>query len=176
MKPTIELRKLRHSKSLSEETPAYTADVLVDGALFCHVSNHGTGGCDMQYPPKGMTGSQFRPLLEALDKRIGETFPPIDFYEEFHTEASKTMEPLKQNLEMVCHGLVGQADLEKTVARDLKKNVMWISDGKQWQVSLRKAKAPMEKLIPVVKTKYGVEKTLNEMPLAEAVAAILELK
>lgn len=42
----IELKNLKHSPSLSEETNAFTATVYVDGKPLCHASNHGTGGPD----------------------------------------------------------------------------------------------------------------------------------
>ncbi len=42
-KPKIELKKIKYSESLSEETPAYTATAYVDGVRFAEVSNHGTG-------------------------------------------------------------------------------------------------------------------------------------
>ena len=43
----IEMSKLAISKTLSEETTAYTAEVWVDGVKAFAASNHGHGGCDM---------------------------------------------------------------------------------------------------------------------------------
>jgi len=45
MKPLkIELKKIKHSPSLSEETNAYTADIYVDGKSIAYVKNSGHGG------------------------------------------------------------------------------------------------------------------------------------
>lgn len=42
----IEIRNLKIARSLSEETTAYTATIVVDGVPTFAASNHGTGGCD----------------------------------------------------------------------------------------------------------------------------------
>lgn len=52
----ITIANLKHSPSLSEETHAYTATVLVDGVRAFEASNHGTGGPDMYHPIKGYAG------------------------------------------------------------------------------------------------------------------------
>ena len=67
----IELRSITLSKALSEETPAYTGKVFVDGVHICNVSNHGHGGCDMQYPAKGKTSAD----IDALNATIKATYP-----------------------------------------------------------------------------------------------------
>lgn len=43
----IELRKLRISRALSEETTAYSAEIWIDGQLAFRATNNGHGGCDM---------------------------------------------------------------------------------------------------------------------------------
>lgn len=40
----VELRKIKHSASLSEETNAFTADLYFDGVKVGTARNHGTGG------------------------------------------------------------------------------------------------------------------------------------
>jgi hypothetical protein len=163
----LELRKVSWSKALSEETPAYSAQVWIDGRHFCDVSNHGQGGCDCQYPPKGMTNSDFRPLLEAMEARIKAEFPPETVDVGDGDGRTFTME---QDLESLCQKELYRLDLAKTVKRDLAKKVMWLKDGKQWSVKI--GAAPLDQLIPRLKAKYGIEKTLNEMTLDEAVAAL----
>ena len=44
--PTIELRKLKVCKFMSEETTCYEAEVWVNGKRGFHASNDGHGGCD----------------------------------------------------------------------------------------------------------------------------------
>jgi hypothetical protein len=68
----IELRKVHYSKALSDETPAYSADVYVDGKKRGTAANHGTGGQDDIYPPS------LRDELEAYAK----TLPPMDSSDE----------------------------------------------------------------------------------------------
>lgn len=46
----IELRKVHHSPSLSEETNAFTADVYVDGKKAGSAENHGHGGPTSVFP------------------------------------------------------------------------------------------------------------------------------
>jgi hypothetical protein len=46
----VELKNVKSSKSLSQESNAYTADIWIDGVRRGSVSNHGTGGQDMVKP------------------------------------------------------------------------------------------------------------------------------
>jgi hypothetical protein len=46
----IEIKNLKVSRSLSEETTAFTANLYVDGFHAYAVSNHGQGGCNSYYP------------------------------------------------------------------------------------------------------------------------------
>lgn len=62
----ITLANLKHSPSLSQETHAYTATVLVDGARAFEASNHGTGGPDMYHPVKGYAGPSEREINDWL--------------------------------------------------------------------------------------------------------------
>lgn len=43
-KLVVELRKVKYSASLSEETSAFTAELYFDGKKVGYASNHGTGG------------------------------------------------------------------------------------------------------------------------------------
>lgn len=42
----IEIRNVKHHPDLSEETEAFSADLIIDGSKIGTVSNRGTGGCD----------------------------------------------------------------------------------------------------------------------------------
>jgi hypothetical protein len=161
----LELRKVSHSKSLSEETPAYTAQVWIDGKHFCDVSNHGHGGCDIQYPPKGMTNTAFQPLLQAMEARIKAEFPP----ETVKIGDDRTFE-MQPTLESLCQKELYRLDLVKAVKRDLAKKVMYVKpDGGLYSVKVPKG-VRLEYWLTVVKKQNGIDKTLNEMPLDEAVA------
>ena len=105
----IELKKINHSKSLSEETPAYSAQVYVDGVHVCDVSNHGTGGPDMQRPARGTDHKD----LAALDAKIKATYPKqtYDFGDGKKGE-------YETDLELLCHLLLDRADLDDAFAVD----------------------------------------------------------
>lgn len=164
-KPIIALKKVSHSKTLSEETPAYSAQVWVDGAHFCDVTNHGTGGPDDQHPPRGTAPNDpsFRDALKALDARIGATFPKFGLDGEGD---------FVRDLETVCHELLDRAALEKEVKRDLSKKVMFVkpTDGQVYGVKLAHP-SHRDQMIAAVKKKHGIAATLNELPLDAAVRA-----
>lgn len=157
----IELRKVSHSKSLSEETPAYTAQVWVDGSHLCDVSNHGHGGCDNQYPAKGKTHAD----IAALNQHIKTTFPKQTY------TASGEEHSFDTDLELWCHVELGRIDLEKTVKRDLAKKIMFVkpADGKLYSVKFPPNPAQNAQMIAAVKSAHNVKLTLNEMPLADAI-------
>jgi len=161
----IELRKVSHSKSLSEETPAYSAQVWIDGSHFANVTNHGTGGPDDFSPAIGRYNDEtFWTRLKAVEEQVAKDYPPMTY-----TAAGET-HSFPASLESVCQDLLYQRDLEKTIARDLKRKVMWQKDGKVWQVTIRKGQ-DVATLIAAVKQKHGIGRTLNEMEPA-AVAAV----
>lgn len=177
-KPRIELRKVKLSKTLSEETPAYTADVWVDGALFAHVSNHGTGGPDMVYPPKGTAFNDkgWNGELEALNKRIGATFPKwgIDSDAIGGGEVPERLkkEAYERDLEFVCHELLDEhetaADLRRALAR---KFLFKRADGHVYEVKKPADPVQAVKVLTAIKRKNDGVTTLNEMAFDEALAA-----
>ncbi|MGZ8364777.1 MAG: hypothetical protein ACXWWG_00530 [Nitrospira sp.] len=75
----LTLTKVKYLKSLSEETPAYTATVLLDGKPFCHVSNHGHGGCDEQHMIAPFTNADLLKAIEFLKPTYGD-FEPFDSF------------------------------------------------------------------------------------------------
>lgn len=70
----ITIANLKHSASLSEETHAYTATILVDGVRAFTGSNHGTGGPDMYHPIPGYKGPDER----AIDAWLKDNTPKIE--------------------------------------------------------------------------------------------------
>lgn len=156
----IELKKISYAKSLSEETPAYSAQVWVDDVYVCDVSNHGTGGPDMQSPARGTDHKD----LAALDAAIKATYPKQSFMSGDEKHEYET------DLELLCHLLLDRADLEKTVRRDLSKKVMFVkpADGKLYGVKLTHP-SHRDAAIKAVKERHGIAKTVNEMTLDEAV-------
>lgn len=157
----IELRKITYSKALSEETSAYSADLYLDGALLAHVSNHGTGGCDSQHPAKGRTYAE----IKALNDEIKSTYPSKD------TGMVLNGKPfiMEQDLETVCGDLLNDHLVAKDLKRTLSSKIVFQKPDGIYTVKKQKG-ADEAKLIAHVKTKNGIDRTLNEMPFEEALA------
>lgn len=158
----VELKKIKLLKSLSEETPAYTADLYVDGELIAHLSNHGHGGCDYCHAPKGKDMNWCNDKYLKADAEVKATFPKHTY------KAGNEVHTMDESLEVLCHGLVWDDDLVKTVKRDLSKKVMFTkTDGKIYQITAGKDAV---RLIAIVKAKPDTAKVLNELSIDEAVA------
>lgn len=66
----IELKNIKTNKRLSQETNAYSADIIVDGKKAGTVMNHGTGGPDFIEPAE----------LAARISAYAKTLPPYTYY------------------------------------------------------------------------------------------------
>ncbi len=73
----VELRKVKYSAALSEETAAFTADVYVDGKKVGTASNHGTGGSNDIHWTDRAAGGAFAAYLKTLPP---ETFAITEDY------------------------------------------------------------------------------------------------
>lgn len=159
----IELRKIQLLKSLSEETPAYTADLYIDGKLLAHVSNHGHGGCDMIHAPKGGDHNFVNAEYLRVDEFVKKTYPKTTY------TGGGSEHVMDESLECLCHQQVWDADLVKTVKRDLASKVMFVkTDGKLY--STKSKGADQAKAIDFLKAKADVKTILNTLTIDEAVA------
>jgi hypothetical protein len=168
-KPKIELRKVSEARSLSEETPAYSAQVWVDGAHFCNTSNHGQGGPDEMHAPHN-DHKMFDGALVGLNQRIAATYPPCTY------QAGNETHSFPRDLELVCHELLEQRRIDKAVDRDLKTKVLWTRDGKVFHVSRKKlaaSKWTVERFVAHTRAKEPGARFLHEMPRDEAVALLV---
>ena len=109
---TIGITGLKHMASLSEETNAYTATILLDGVRAFEGSNHGHGGPDMYHVLKGYDG----PSPEEVDAWIKATMPSYHF---------QGMD-LDQSLEMVVGELVESELRTKRLKRLLSTKILVI--------------------------------------------------
>jgi len=163
----IELRKISHNKSLSEETNAYTADVYVDGVLTCHVSNHGTGGCDEQHPAKGKTYDD----VKALNDYCKATFPKEAYdFGEGHKGESEV------DLESLCGKLLEDSLITKDLQRLLKRTVAFF-DPKDKSIRSYKGKIPdvaRPSLVALTLKKTPHAIILNDLPFADAMKLFKE--
>lgn len=106
-KPIITLANVKLHVGLSEETPCYTATVLVDGKKFADVSNHGHGGCDMV--------SASHTAVAELNARIAATYPQINLYDDVMAD---------QDFETLCHTLVWEFADQRNFRSSLSRKVL----------------------------------------------------
>jgi hypothetical protein len=161
----FELRKISYNSRLSEETSAYAADLWVDGRLFCHVSNHGHGGCDMQRPAKGVTPEQVR----ALNDEIKATYPKR--VAEDLVINGKPFE-MEQDIESICGELLADHLIASDLRRILKRTIAFVDPTDK---KVRDYKGKFEGVqrahlvTHTLRTKPGAV-ILNNLPFDEALA------
>lgn len=66
----ITLKNIQSNERMSDETPAFTADLYLDGERIAMVMNHGHGGCNDYDFAKNAEWT-----VETLSKMVKETFP-----------------------------------------------------------------------------------------------------
>lgn len=106
----IGISKVKYSASLSEETNAYTAVVLIDGVPAFDASNHGTGGADMYHRVKGYDGPDER----EIDAWLKTNTPGVDCEEM----------TLDNSLELVVGELVEDDIRRKRLSRMLNTKIV----------------------------------------------------
>lgn len=72
----ITLTKVSYSAALSDETPAFSATVCIDGIPAYATSNQGTGGSDQILPLKGQTYADAFAMQKKVDA-YAKTLPPV---------------------------------------------------------------------------------------------------
>lgn len=159
----LELKNIKHSASLSEETNAYTARVYKDGKPFCDVSNHGTGGCDSQHPIAPFTYAD----IKAADEWCGANLPPLDM-------SKYGMEPLRQTFEGWCHAQLEDHLVASDLRRLMKGKVLYLHDGKVYTSGFKGIRTltprHLEVAIASLKKTKPDAKVLNCLPFGEALA------
>ena len=153
-KPTIELKRLETFASLTEETPAYSAKLYVDGKLFAEVTNRGHGGPDDYRFAAGQSWD----TLKELDARIAATYPSHEFY-------GKTFE---ESLEILCHNMALRHIEMKNFRSALSRKVMVRVDGKVYDIKGKKTPQMLE----ACRKKYGADNVLNDMSVEDAFAVV----
>ena len=112
----ITIANLKHSESLSEETNAYTATILVDGKRAFNASNCGRGGMDIYHPIKGYTGPSESEINDWLKANTPAT--------EFHGMT------LDNTLEIVVGDLIEEKLQTTRLKRLLKTKILVIDKDK----------------------------------------------
>lgn len=155
-KPVIELKNIKHTAWMSEETHCYQATLYVDGVKWGTVSNQGHGGCDDFYGETRSDGD-----IKELNDQIKETHEPYTY--EGYT--------LKKDLDMVCADLVNQWLRDKDFNRAMKAKVLFTKPDTQgvWQLAIKKP-LTLEVMLAKLKATNPQYTYLADLPVDEAKA------
>jgi hypothetical protein len=82
---------------------------------------------------------------------------------------------LDSMLSQVAEEMLAKQDAEKRLKRLMKANILFIKDGGIFQMRFKTVPADSEQAIAAFRKKYPDNRTLNQMPFAEAVQTFLTL-
>jgi len=153
----ITLAKVHYSASLSEETNAYSAVVVIDGVPAFHASNHGQGSLDDFHPLKAEEGAyqKMREAIERIDA-YAKALPTFDcFGKQMHHDA-----------EMLISRALDSWLLERDLKRALKTKVLFVKDGSIFQ--FKKTQNEAQSRLRCIA--QGHKCFLNDLPFDEALA------
>ena len=132
----LELKSIKYTEWMSEETLCFTANLWVDGKVFAEVSNQGHGGCtDVHMHSKSVFGksgkrtSFYRQLKEV--QAHCKSMPSLEPCALFGAEGLKTFsEGLPMSLELWCNMEVEEFLARRDLNRKLKSHVLFLMEGK----------------------------------------------
>ncbi len=153
----IELHKLRIIKALSEETPCYTAEIWIDGALAFHASNRSHGGADDYRQVSAITEAEVNSWLRV--NRPTRSFHGMSFEPDLEHEIARLMD---------------EAEHLGLLRRRKRTNVITIEDGEVYTYPLKGR--PAATLIAAIRAKKPDIEIVNETGeagLARAVRVLL---
>ncbi len=108
----IELKNIKHSPSLSEETEAFTANIYIDGVLAGYASNRGHGG-PTDYSHTNEKGLELIRKAEEYCKGL----PPKQYHEEGNKKFFMVM-----NLENYIDDLLGK-HLDEKILQNFRNQI-----------------------------------------------------
>ncbi len=175
-KPIILLKSIDLHVGLSEETPAYTARLYVDGVHFADVSNSGHGGCDMVNPPLNGFGSSptkgFYDRVKDLEDRIKATYPGHDYdygpivkdFDEAAEIIGDAKGHMDESLEGLCHVQAWESVERRNLKSRLSRKVVMVKDGKVYSIAGKKSPAQIDR----VAERYPEATILNSLSFDDA--------
>ncbi|EZP69784.1 hypothetical protein BV96_03832 [Sphingomonas paucimobilis] len=153
----IELRKLKIVKALSEETPCYTAEIWIDGAIAFLASNRGHGGADEYRQVGALTEAEVNAWLKI--NRPSRSYDGL------------TLEP---DLEHEVARLIDEAEQLALLRRRLRSNIITIEGGAVYTYALKgRPAAAVIAAVRARKPDIGVVNEMGEPGLARAVQILL---
>lgn len=154
----IELRNIKVLASLSEETPAYTATLFVDGKKIGDVSNHGHGGCDEFH---GDNAAYNKAALFIHDQEKDDT-PVSDYW------ADKPQALANLTFEGWCHTKAFESLERKNFASKLSRQIMYVKAGEKNVYGAKIVKGRKDDQIAAYKAKIPGIIVLNTLSADEA--------
>ena len=153
----IEIKNIKISDHLSEETNAFTADIYVDGVKTGYARNDGRGGCTDYNRCEGK--------MELLKKAEAYclTLPPIKYPEYGGMKAFEVPMNLENFIDNAIDETLrkkGEAKLKKQIEKKQVKTIMWgVPNGTSYtQVGF---KVPLDR-IPLLQLQGFVDKYKKE--------------
>jgi hypothetical protein len=145
----FELKNIKHSEFMSQETNAYQATLYVDGKRTAIVSNEGQGGPDNIMPIKG-GWKEFKPAYDKITAYC-KTLPKTKFKDmEWH-----------QDLESICGKILTEHLIRRDMKKALRTKVLFTTDK---GISYFKiGKHPKQNVIDHCKKQYPRATILNEL-------------
>lgn len=124
----LELKSIKYTEWMSQETLCFTANLWVDGKVFAEVSNQGHGGCtDVHMHSKSVFGKSGK--RTSFYRRLKEV--------EAHCKSMPNLEPcalfhdgLPMDLELWCNMEVEAFLARRDMKRKLKSHVLFQIEGK----------------------------------------------
>lgn len=166
----LTLTSIKYLESLSEETPAYTATVLLDGKPFCHVSNHGHGGCDMQHMIAPFTDADMKKAIDFLKPQYGD-FETLDGFCHDHLYAHLDAKLAKKNDAI----RVKQRQMVEKFKSEFSSKLIFLKTPKAKSiVSIPYDETNKARVRLYVKSKFPKAKVLNDITEAELVALLCQ--
>lgn len=150
----VELKNIKYAAFMSEETSCFEGVVYLDGVKSIRVSNAGHGG-----------GDRFHELVPGSRQRLEEycqTLPPVQSY---------GME-LTMDAELLIGELLEKHLAEKDLTKRLKKKMLFTKTGANGTYAINIPFTP-ENAAKLRAQNTKVEKILNELPMAEALALFM---
>lgn len=160
VKTNIELKNVKITEKLSEETPCFTATMYVDGQRFCEASNRGFGGPN-DYKPLPKTPAGTQNVVAAKIREINEEL------KDYRIPTGWGNGYITPDIDCVVNSKVSEHARDKEIKKTLKKVAYYKPEDGEIYVLPSKHKPTPETLKAVKETKWWKpeNKMLNEMSM-----------
>lgn len=159
----LQLKAIKHSDDMSEETFCYSANLYCDGKMVAHVGNSGKGGADMVHPSNGHTQAKIQEIENYIKTLEEVDVPGFD-------------ETIPMNLEIWCGDQIMIHLARKDLKAWFKTKVVGLQDGEIMLWKNKNKSRPMEETAELVKKQNPGIIVLNTLPFDVAVSIFLKIQ